>query len=675
MFSSDVPINSNIEDELNRKNFIKILAKSILEYDKKECLIIGLMGSWGIGKTSIINMVEEYIISSNKNYPIVHFNPWNFSNQNNLLFQFFNIIERNLDKKNISIDNLKKLTKTIADWTSVNINIPFLMDVNIDPKFENNENDTLELIKFNINKEFHKINGKIIIIIDDIDRLNSSEIQQIFMLVKSLADFDNVIYILSFDKNAVIESFNHIQIYSPEIFIEKIIQIPIDVPSITVNQFKNIVYNNLNEFIKKNNLTYNKEIVFNIIFDLIPFFNNIRDVNRYFNVLNFYFNILKEELNFIDFVLITALHLFEPTIFAEIKNNKNLFLNDFKNDFDYSKKDIFDIFRCAERIPEEHVQIILEKLFPQIQSYYNMIEFTHKNYLNWRRELKICTNEHFNKYFTFSLDEKELSKKDILMLFNMNNVGRISNTILKWNYENKTESLLSLMILYINDIPKNNLTYFIESLIDIGDLLEFTNDVDDKYSYLNRIFYGLLKRLNNQDVAFNCLKNAIYKSSSSIFCFVNLIAHFDLDYGLYFDNKNPKTENECLISKDNLMLLEKCADDKLKKLVNTEKFWDNENLNLILSCWKNWGNIEHIRKCVNDFIDVKKNLLIFIKKFKFSNNSDKSNHEAITFDYGQILSYDNKTHLIKKINDIQNEFDLDVEEKRLCSSFLEGITT
>ncbi|MEI8013088.1 MAG: P-loop NTPase fold protein, partial [Candidatus Omnitrophota bacterium] len=46
-----------------------------------------------------------------------------------------------------------------------------------------------------------KLPNKIIIVIDDIDRLNHVEIRQIFQLVKSLGDFPNTTYLLAFDKD------------------------------------------------------------------------------------------------------------------------------------------------------------------------------------------------------------------------------------------------------------------------------------------------------------------------------------------------------------------------------------------------------------------------------------------------------------------------------------------
>ena len=84
MFQPDKPIKLCSEDSLGRKEFARSLGLKILEIQKKDSLVIGLYGQWGSGKTSLINMIIEYIektsgLDDNCKPIIVKFNPWNFS--------------------------------------------------------------------------------------------------------------------------------------------------------------------------------------------------------------------------------------------------------------------------------------------------------------------------------------------------------------------------------------------------------------------------------------------------------------------------------------------------------------------------------------------------------------------------------------------------------------------
>jgi predicted KAP-like P-loop ATPase len=113
MFKTDQPISSFDEDILGRASFSKSLGKAILSYKNKNSIAIGLFGVWGSGKTSIINMAEEHIESearekSNNEKPIIiRFNPWNYSDQNQLISQFFKQLSTALQRPDYSTDAKK----------------------------------------------------------------------------------------------------------------------------------------------------------------------------------------------------------------------------------------------------------------------------------------------------------------------------------------------------------------------------------------------------------------------------------------------------------------------------------------------------------------------------------------------------------------------------------------
>ena len=89
-FNKERPIETVNEDQngLNRANFAKNLAINIENYFKynTECITIGLMGEWGSGKTSIINLTKDFI---DEDINIMEFNPWIYSSYNQLIGQFF----------------------------------------------------------------------------------------------------------------------------------------------------------------------------------------------------------------------------------------------------------------------------------------------------------------------------------------------------------------------------------------------------------------------------------------------------------------------------------------------------------------------------------------------------------------------------------------------------------
>lgn len=95
MFDTDKPIKSFCDDKLGRSVFSKQLANTIMQFKTKDNYTISLQGKWGSGKTSVVNMVIEEIKhlsqcgEKDEEVVIVQFNPWNFTDNNQLINQFF----------------------------------------------------------------------------------------------------------------------------------------------------------------------------------------------------------------------------------------------------------------------------------------------------------------------------------------------------------------------------------------------------------------------------------------------------------------------------------------------------------------------------------------------------------------------------------------------------------
>lgn len=211
MFGSDKPIENIKNDKLNRKDFSQQLAHAILSYKNEDNFTIGLCGKWGTGKTSIINMIIEEITKqtagSNDKPLIVKFNPWNYSDKTQLVRQFFNNIMSEIGI-NSSSKGLKKVGSALEKYSDI---FEYSQYIPIVGKYLNpikgilkgfgknaseaaKQKDSLENVKTEVINALKNQNQKIIVIIDDIDRLNNEQIRLIFQLVNCVAGFPNIIY-------------------------------------------------------------------------------------------------------------------------------------------------------------------------------------------------------------------------------------------------------------------------------------------------------------------------------------------------------------------------------------------------------------------------------------------------------------------------------------------------
>ena len=676
MFNSDNPISNENEDELNRMPFVKRLSKSICNYDSQDCLVIGLMGEWGSGKTSILNLTFSEIKKEKDNWIFIDFNPWYFYNQDNLILQFFN---RLLNELKFS-DNFTKKAKDILfkfmKGISINVNLKFLSsNLDLDKVLKQEEFKKFNSFKEDLFDIFSNLNYKIIISIDNIDRLTDDEIQQIFLLVKSLADFPNVIYILSFDQNIVIKTLNKLQLYSGEDYIKKIIQIEILVPEITQSRKNSLIFNRVYPIYEKfsNDSLIQLDDFNDIYWMIIPFIKNIRDLNRLINVFNFYLFSFKDEININDFLLLLTLQLFERECYDEIKNNKK-FLLDYvsiqRHDRDKQNEminDFYNILCNVSKVDNKSLLSLLVYILPIFNRIHiPNISLDHDTMDD--KELRLCSNNHFDKYFTLSLEDDEVSNALVDQIVNLDDFNEISIEIKSLNEDGKSLSLFTKLIHQSKNFEKDQSKNLIQAIFIIADEINIDNGTifSDSYIYIEKLLDNLFYNLNSPELSFNLICESISKNFS-LYSISRLIYGIECDWGVY-GNKQ-KNQQELYISKDDVLKLEKIIYEKIKELANNKQLFDSNHLLDIIQYWEIWGNKEEI----DDFLDLNsissenlaKFLVSSIKSSKSINLLNGISRKQWTFDFEKLKKYYDFKKLIKVID----EFKLNTYDKSTLNFF------
>jgi predicted KAP-like P-loop ATPase len=631
MFTSDQPIKSSKEDVLGRVSFAQHLGEAIINYKETDSLVIGLFGSWGSGKTSILNMCLEYVDIESVKYAdeekpiIVKFNPWNFSDQNQLISQFFiqlscvlgqvdyakelKVIGEKLEKYASIFEPLSwvptvgqyvdKISKTLKSTGSAAKNWGELKERDL--------NSTKEELNKLLDKQSHKI----LIVIDDIDRLNDLEIRQIFQLVKSLGDFSNTIYLLAFDRDVVINALRKVQEGSGVEYLEKVVQIPFNIPMASSQVVEDILLTQLSELIKdipdnELNTTYFGNIYHS---GFKYFFKNIRDVKRYINSLQFNYEIVKEEVNVIDFIAITGIQVFFPEVYSEIRDNSEIFTGIYVN---YEKTDIVkeqykkrcdQIINNVKKIQPEIFLNFLKRLFPKLETFYSNIYYSNEDLHNWRRDCRICSPDFFERYFKLSISSGEISQKDIKAILSLSNDPALfSKSIIDLVKDGRILTFLNLLGDYTRDaIPEENIEPIITVLMDLGD--SFTDrgkSIFDKTQYkLSRLFDQLIQRITDQEKRYSIYNNSIYKATNSLYTIVYEVNKLGKEHGRFGPVENLKPEEERTINFQQLNALEELACEKIKNWANDGRLVKHKNLRHILNNWKIWGT----RKQVSDFVE------------------------------------------------------------------------
>ena len=120
MISPDSPIQNSSEDTLGRVGFAAMLTKAVAGVTGEDSFVIGIHGRWGSGKSSVLNLVVEQIAEWNRSRAgrdrlhVLRFNPWNFSDQSQLVFQFLKQFRSHLlESSKSGRDGLGKL---VTQW-------------------------------------------------------------------------------------------------------------------------------------------------------------------------------------------------------------------------------------------------------------------------------------------------------------------------------------------------------------------------------------------------------------------------------------------------------------------------------------------------------------------------------------------------------------------------------
>lgn len=346
LYKSDA-ISSVEEDALGRKPFIEAVANFIksqsteVNKDKKkelrnlgDPLTIGIYGKWGYGKTSVINCVKTEVEKAK--FFTAYYNPWMYNNEEDLVQHLFETIVSAVNVKE-DIENRKELISKLKKYSlgflkgfkaRAKFGVPFTdigVSVGYDAKplieaiekdIDVDSDETIYDVKEEINKVLTSLSNPIVIFIDDIDRLSKTEIYTLFKTVRLIADFKNIIYVLSFDDEMVAKSIKEKFADGKDKdgfnYLEKIIDIPLRLPSYNRLIIKDYLYSKID------------------FTGSVPFFDNLfsfivdevittpRQCSRVINSVSFLKSNLKHICNKYLFIL-EAIRLNRPDVYNIFK--------------------------------------------------------------------------------------------------------------------------------------------------------------------------------------------------------------------------------------------------------------------------------------------------------------------------------------------------------------------
>ena len=236
---TDMPCTSEEEDLLEISKYVKGLGKFIRECQTP--MSIAIQGDWGTGKTSTLNLLKKNLEADKDTNGIkcAFFNTWQYS-QFNMEDSLYVSFVHNLVKQCGGND---EILKTVAgfgklaffkaiDW-KFGTNASEILD-----GFEKAKKDQMESVS-KLQEDFaelvKKTGKRLVIFIDDLDRLNPEVAVELLEIIKLFVNVENSIFVLAIDYEVVVKGVR--KKYGENLseekcrnFFDKIIQLPFKMP-------------------------------------------------------------------------------------------------------------------------------------------------------------------------------------------------------------------------------------------------------------------------------------------------------------------------------------------------------------------------------------------------------------------------------------------------------------
>jgi hypothetical protein len=317
---------STSEDVLDRSRFADMVASRIdgcaLE---QPSTVFGLVGPWGSGKSSLINLIHERL---GDGWKVATFSPWAAPNSNGLSYEFLAALSSTLDGKG---SKFKAARKAVTEY--LKLGTPFL---NLIPvaggAVEGFANKGLDAVTAGkpwqaefeaVSKVLLSLGHRVLIIADDIDRLDAAELLSFLKVVRLLGRFPNVHYLIAYDQATVEDLLKYHGIQGrTSAFMEKIVQYPFEVPPIAGVAKRRLLTETVEVLLTDNDIDLKESDAARgseLIAILAPALATPRAHSRFREQLMSYAAMLSfREIDVLDFIALTFLRVFHHDVFDVI---------------------------------------------------------------------------------------------------------------------------------------------------------------------------------------------------------------------------------------------------------------------------------------------------------------------------------------------------------------------
>lgn len=418
-------------DVLNRKRLATRLARTVRDLaEETESAVVGLVGPWGSGKSSLLGQIENDLADSK--WYIGHHNPWAYSDFAGAAGGFFASLRDAVPEDVLG----KEWRAIVGEWVSKAAPLGAAGGIaGIDGSGAigavgaviTGDRSPARLREIAA-QGLAKIDHPVLMVLDDLDRLAPDELLYTFKLVRLLGRLPNVYYLLAYDEATLTDLLEATDLVGngsgrAQQYLEKIIQVRLEIPPMLPEQQAALANAAIDEICARRGITLSagtNRRMQRIWQDCLAIYlDQPRSVKRLFTQVDATWPDVAGEVDFSDFVAMTFLRVFErPTLNLVVDHRAEILQQPSAISFSSRQESPQDRWaRWKQRIAEaeprypEAVERLLAQLFIYIRGAKEGTQYVGSSYQeDVSRRMGVGTAEHFDRYVQVGVPESDLAE-------------------------------------------------------------------------------------------------------------------------------------------------------------------------------------------------------------------------------------------------------------------------
>lgn len=684
-FHDDRPINEHEEDRLGYTEPAKHIANSILSLSSPEGFVLGLEGEWGSGKSSFVNLIIQALGDTSQPPEVIKFSPWLISTRAALLGELFQSIavaalkiplqedasakptlrEKVLSKTSLNRSAKKKelekslnaFGKHISNLSKIAnvaeaLGVPYAGTAGKALQagggaVSSSATPSLDKEKENLQSELRKLTRKVVVFIDDLDRLEPNEAVEIVRLVRAVVDFPNIVYVLCYSRRILAQSLSHaLSIADGDKYINKIVQVTFSVPRPEDFDLRRMFKKKVEEFFP-DQIHTDQEIRPN---QMVQRLNEVidfeggrslltpRDVARGINSLRLYASPIIDKIDLADMTWLQLIRIRNHKLYEWIEEYMNTasVLVSGATLSEYGQNKMFDDLMSIldeERADKDSVMRMFVSMLPGIEDRYVEKEdkprwrlfnsITRTSVAKFVQDGRLGSPQHFRYYFALTKPSMAMGDRDFQQFLEdaENNLEKAIKDFVSLSNTRRpqggvwAEAIIDRLVdVGIEKVSEKSIPGIILSLASGMDKIALKTGVGDWGEYwtwntAKSIMRSGLKRLNPAQRSE--LVYRVFEEGEALGWLTSLLRDETFDHGIA--GKNKKSEDEWMLTSEEYSNVSKAMKARYKNtspnnLIKTPRFSN------ILFGWMQLGTDEEkeVQEWVESFISTDEGLVLLM---------------------------------------------------------------